>query len=137
MLQSYIQENKLEKNIALKGFCSMDKVANFYRKADVFLLPSFSDPSPLSVVEAICCKLPLLISNRCGNHYEALDESMNGYSFDPDNHIAVRKSYERLLSRQKDWEKMGIHSRILFEKNFQQVVVLNSFIQQLEMKNRD
>ena len=134
ILQSYIQENQLEENIKLEGFCSMDKVVSFYQKADVFLLPSFSDPSPLSVVEAICCNLPLLISNRCGNHYEALEESVNGYSFNPDNHNEIRISYELLLLRRNNWERMGEHSRILFEKNFQQVAVLNSFIRQLETK---
>lgn len=131
MINDFIIKNHFENNILLEGFCSMDKVAAFYETCDALLLPSFSDPSPLSVVEAINNGLPLLISNRCGNHFEALIEGKNGFSFNPDSSNDVREAYEKFLKMRDSWIEMGHISKKIFENKFKQSVVLSSFIKSL------
>lgn len=132
MIQNYIIQNGYQDNIELCGFCSMDVVASYYLKSDVLILPSFSDPSPLSLVEGCCCKLPILASNRCGNHYETVDEGKNGYTFDPDNHSEIKASFESMIANRRRWFEMGLHGRHLFEENFLQERVLRRFIESLK-----
>ena len=95
------------------------------------MLPSFSDPSPLTIVEALCCGLPMLVSTYCGNHYEALSEGNNGYGFSPYNHAEVKIAFEKMISERQAWKDMGRKSREIFDVNFKQDVVLKSFINAL------
>ena len=134
-LKEYIKCNNLEEHIILKGNLDMKQMVDFYKQADVCVLPSFTDASPLSLVEAICCGLPLLISNYCGNHFETLVEGKNGYSFSPYSPEEIRTAFEVLLNKRNEWKKMGEESRYLFEHNFRQSIVLERFINQLNKNN--
>ncbi len=69
-------------NLRLLGQVNEMILSEFLAICDFFTLPSLSDPSPLSVVEALWSSRPLLLSNRVGNLNEALEEGINGYSFD-------------------------------------------------------
>jgi glycosyltransferase involved in cell wall biosynthesis len=52
-----------------------------YAAADVMVLPSRQDPSPLSVVEALRCGLPIVVSDAVGNASEAVVSGENGWVF--------------------------------------------------------
>jgi glycosyltransferase involved in cell wall biosynthesis len=132
LIRSYIKDNGYEDHIFLCGFCNMETVVSYYKRCDVMLLPSYSDPSPLSLVEACCAKLPILASNRCGNHYETVIEGVNGYTFDPENHQEIKDAYEKMISRRSQWKEMGEQSYGLFDNNFRQSVVLPRFVAQLQ-----
>lgn len=132
MIKQFVIDNDYSDNIHFSGFCTMDQMAEYYMKSDCLILPSFSDPSPLSLVEACCCSMPMLVSTRCGNHYETVENGRNGYTFDPDNHSEIKQAFENLLARRSEWNEMGKVSRFLFEKNFKQDVVLKHFVQFLK-----
>lgn len=131
-IKLFIKENGYENNIFLRGFCNMETVNNYYKQCDVMVLPSFSDPSPLSLVEACCKGLPILASNRCGNHYETIEYGKNGYTFNPDNHQEIKDAFENLMSRRSEWKAMGKNSYTKYESYFKQDVALRIFIEQLE-----
>lgn len=134
MYKDYISENGYGKNIHLMGFCDIDTILNTYLDCDAMILPSFSDSSPLALVEGICSYLPMLVSNRCGNHYETVVDGVNGYIFDPDNHTEIKQAFENLLSRRSEWKVMGEESRKLFEKNYKQDVILKKVASLLNSK---
>jgi glycosyltransferase involved in cell wall biosynthesis len=127
----YINENNLKNNICLLGHLSQDDILSEYKKANIFILPSFSDPSPLSIVEALYMRLPLLISNRCGNHYEALIEGENGFSFDPYDSDSITDAFNRLLSRREIWKQMGEKSFIIADTKFKPTVTLSNFLNKI------
>ena len=131
LIRNFIFDNGYQDNIELCGFCSMKDVAKYYQKSDVLVLPSFSDPSPLSLVEGCCSKMPLLVSNRCGNHYETIIDGQNGYIFNPDNADEIKTAFENILHNRAKWKEMGCISRKLFEQNFEQKNVIPSFIKEI------
>jgi glycosyltransferase involved in cell wall biosynthesis len=128
----YIKDNNLENNVKLLGNLSQEQISEEYKNADIFLLPSFSDPSPLSLVEAISSGLPAFVSNRCGNHFEAVIEGENGYVFDPLDHIEIRDKFNKLMNRKEEWQKFSEVSLQLAEQNFNPYVVLGRFISSYE-----
>lgn len=132
LIKDYIIYNNLQENIILLGFLNPESMARLYAKSDVFLLPSFSDPCPLSVVEALSMSLPLLISSRCGNHYEAVRVGNNGYKFDPLNPDEIKSSYEKIMSRSHDFEDMGEISRTIYEQEYKLSKVLEVLLLDLE-----
>ena len=131
LIRKFITDNKLQDNIVLTGFCQMEVVTQYYINSDVLVLPSFTDQSPLALVEGCCCRMPMLVSSRCGNHYETVDEGKNGFTFDPDNHKEIKERYEAMLRRRDEWKEMGEISYRLFEKNFKQDVVIPRFIESI------
>ena len=130
-IESYIESNALGDHVKLLEHCNTERVVKLYRKANVFLLPSFSDPSPLTAVEALCMRLPMLISDRCGNHYEAVEEGVNGYLFDPSDADSIRLAFESMLSRKNEWSEMGEMSGRRYQDFFEKDRVIRRFIGEL------
>jgi UDP-glucose:(heptosyl)LPS alpha-1,3-glucosyltransferase len=63
------------------GPLGQDAIADLYRRSDVLLHPSFYDPFPRVVVEALACGCPVITSARCGAS-EVLEHGANGFVVD-------------------------------------------------------
>jgi glycosyltransferase, group 1 family len=131
LYKEYIDKNNLGENIILLGFQDYQQINKLYNKANIFLLSSFTDASPLVVVEALKMKMPLFISTYCGNHYEALKEGVNGYSFDPYNPNEIKKKYEKLISEKEMFDKYGLNSFQIYLNNFDKNTRIENFIHQM------
>lgn len=131
LIRSYIKSQNLNDHVKLLGHCNIDQIIQLYTTANVFVLPSFSDPSPLSVIEALRMRLPILISDRCGNHFEAVDEKINGYLFDPSKPNSIKNAFELLMKNKNNWKSMGEESGIIYDKSFKKDKVITEFIQGL------
>ena len=114
------------------GHCDTEKMISLYRTSNLFLLPSFSDPSPLSLIEAIRMRLPVLVSERCGNHFEAVIELQNGYVFDPFDEKSVISAYNSLFQRSQSWESMGKMGAELYDQRFNKSMVISRFVDELK-----
>lgn len=82
-IERILMEKQLTQSIKLLGYVDASQMPKLYAAADIFLLPSLSDPNPLSSIEAAFAGLPLLISRRIGNEPELLINDVTGWSFDP------------------------------------------------------
>ncbi len=131
MIQKFIDTNKLNNHIFLLGHINSQELANMYKVSNALILPSFSDPSPLTVIEALYMKLPIILSNRCGNHFEAVIENLNGYLFDPEISESIQKSFVSFLNNRVLWEKMGSESFDIYLKNFNRKDVVKNFVSHL------
>lgn len=118
LYQQYVEENKLGDYIILKGFCESKEMNDLYNGSDAVVLPSFSDPSPLSLVEALRFRLPILCSSHCGNHYETVEEGVNGITFSPLDRDDIRNKFELFLSKKNDWKAMGEKGWEIYNKTF-------------------
>jgi UDP-glucose:(heptosyl)LPS alpha-1,3-glucosyltransferase len=70
----------LQKRVHFTG--ARSDVERYYAAADAFVLPSIYDPCPNTVLEALACGLPCLVSDRCGAK-EWVMEGINGYVTSP------------------------------------------------------
>lgn len=82
-IRNVVEKDELP--VVLINFIQQEKLVDYYAAADLFVLPSLKDPSPLSVIEAIAAGLPILVSSRIGNLEDVLDGSKNGWHYDPIN----------------------------------------------------
>lgn len=134
LYEKYIKENNLEKKVSLLGNLSESELLKRYNEANVFVLPSFSDPSPLSIVEASYMKLPLLISDRCGNHYETVRNGYNGFVFNPENIVDMCQKFNHLLNvGVEKLEEMGLNSYKIVNENFNNEQVIKRFVSNLDV----
>lgn len=130
LYQEYINKHNYQENIELAGFCEVARICELYNFANVLLLPSFSDPSPLTLVEALKFHMPVLCSEHCGNHFEVVNEAKNGYSFSPLDKDDIKAKFELILSRRADWTSMGEISAARYEEIFETKKVVRNFIEQ-------
>jgi glycosyltransferase involved in cell wall biosynthesis len=95
-LQRQIDERRLP--VRLLGQCDQARMQRLYAAADLFVLPSLQDPSPLSAVEAAASGLPLWISRRCGNADDVVAVDDNGWRYDPDDTPGNRATLARIAA---------------------------------------
>ena len=96
-------------DVRLLGNKSQDEVVKLYSISDVFVLPSLSDPNPLTCIEALWAGLPLFISNHCGNYPEVINQGDNGYVFDYEDIETASKLLEKLLSRKEIMKEKSVY----------------------------
>lgn len=104
-LKEYISQliNRNNLNIILPGFINQNKMAELYAISDCFLMPSLSDPNPLSCIEALWAGLPLLVSKHVGNYHEVIIEGENGYVFDYSEKELAISYIDMLITASEDW----------------------------------
>jgi len=101
-IEQYGNENQLD--IKLMGYVKQEDIQRFYSIADCFLLPSLSDPNPLSCIEALWSGLPLLLTTHVGNYPETIKIGQNGYVINYDDSKEAISIIDNLISSDEDWK---------------------------------
>lgn len=89
----------------LLGYQQQNIVMELYALADFFVLPSLSDPNPLTCIEALWSGLPLLVSKHVGNYPEVIKNGHNGYVFDYSNPKNAVSTINKLLDSSAEWKE--------------------------------
>ena len=110
-VEKFIKANNLEKDVYITGGMSWKEVPKFYAIADVFVLPSLSEPWGLVVNEAMICGLPVVVSKRAGAYWDLVKEGVNGFGFEPTNHEELKEIMLKFIRAEVDIVKMGEASR--------------------------
>lgn len=122
--------NELQLDVRLLGYCEQDKIIDFYAISDYFVLPSLSDPNPLTCIEALWSGLPLFISKHCGNYPEVIKTAVNGYAFDYAEEKQTIENLSKLLSADSLWKENARNMSIsIAEKNYNTVTVVEEVMQ--------
>ncbi len=120
-------------DIRLLGQKTQEETLELYSAADVFLLPSKSDPNPLSCIEASWAQLPLLISEHCGNYPEIIRQGENGYVFrysEPEQAVTY---INHLLTADEAWLKQaGEIARGVAEKTYATKATVERIVTEME-----
>ncbi|PXY02985.1 hypothetical protein DF185_02515 [Marinifilum breve] len=111
-LQSEIDKYNLSKHIDFKGAVDNADVYKYLCKSNIYILMSYNEGLPISIIEAMRAGLPI-ISTKIAGIPELIND--NGVLLDPD----VDQLVEVLNSIDKyDWKSMGEHSRTRFTNEF-------------------
>lgn len=100
-----LQKELKLKNIHYVGFCGKEALAEYYRAADVFVLPTRSDVWGLVINEAMACGLPVISTDRCVAAMELVRDGVNGYVVPAGNPEALAEKLNRIL--EEDRAAMG------------------------------
>jgi glycosyltransferase involved in cell wall biosynthesis len=85
-----------------------------YRNCICFVLPSKRETSPLSVLEAMASKKPVIASNS-GAISELVQNDVTGFLFDPGDAIKLAGLLQEMLSNSLMRSRMGAKARIFAE----------------------
>ncbi len=88
MVHQIIQENGLRNQVYLGGQVTQANLPEIYRAADLYLSASHSDGSSVSLMEALGCGLPVLVTGIPSNR-EWVTEEAQGWLFADNDEAAV------------------------------------------------
>lgn len=104
-LRQELEELYTERGIdaVFTGFIGLDEMIKYYGAADIFLLPSLSDPNPLTCIEALWSGLPLLVSTHVGNAPEVIEDGKNGFVFSYDDIDDAVEKVKKIINLSNGW----------------------------------
>jgi glycosyltransferase involved in cell wall biosynthesis len=92
-------------------------VQDFLQCVDVFALTSLSEASPLTLLEAMACSCPAVVTNVGGNA-EHVDHAVEAFLAPRGDHVQVAECLHRLLASAELRESMGAAGRKRIETQF-------------------
>ena len=95
VLQKFSEARGLQ--VTFTGFLQKDELATYYLMADIFVLPSQSEPWGLVVNEAMHFALPVIVSDRVGAVPSLLEDEKNGLVFQSGNVDHLARCLEKLV----------------------------------------
>jgi starch synthase len=93
------------------------RIEAFYRDADVFAMPSFFDPFPLVVLEAMSFALPVVATRQMGTP-EMIDDGMTGRLVAPGSVDELAEALIELLGDRDEAAALGAAAREDVERRF-------------------
>lgn len=115
-LKTMIIENNLENIIEIHNFTQ--DVELFYKKFDIFVLPSIKpDSFPTVVLEAMSVGLPI-VANVTGGVSEMVEHEENGYLIYDISEEKMLKYLTKLVENPELREKFGNRSQQIFDRRF-------------------
>ena len=118
---NYIKQNNLDNIVKFKGWISGRQKILLLNQADTYILPSYNEGLPISVLEAMSYSLPI-ISTNVGGIPEILKHGVNGYLIHPGNKNEIEESINNLISDKGLREKMGRASRYMVKEHLPEYV---------------
>lgn len=98
---------KIENRVVIKSF-SMEEMPLFYNGLDLFALPSCAEAYPMSIIEAMACKIPV-VATSVGGIPEIISNEESGFLVPVKDHVSLAKVLKELeknpLKRKEAAEK--------------------------------
>lgn len=114
-LKIRIKKLKVEKFIKLLGRVKHENVPKHLKAADIYVSTSFSDGSSASLLEAMACKLPPVVTAIPGNQ-EWILKNENGLLFTPRNSGELAAYIISLAKNEELREKLGRNAYLTVRK---------------------
>ena len=129
-LNDYIQTHELANSVLLTGF-----VANplpFYRRAQLFVLPSLYEGSPNALLEAVACGTPALATDCPSGPREILADGQLGGLVPPADPIALADSIEDAMDNHPAWLERAAQARDVIRQKYDAKVGIRELEDQIE-----
>jgi len=92
-------------NISLLGNLSISEIVDYYRLADVVIIPSLMEAVSLAAIEAMACGTPV-ISTNVGGMPELISDGVNGLLVEPADPSKLAEAIIRLNDDKKLYDKL-------------------------------
>ena len=118
MLENMIDKYYLRKNILILGELHYNDIPKFLLSIDLYIQPSISEGSPITLKEAMASSLPILAST-AGGIPEIIEHNQTGILFENKNTFELEKGLKKIITMDKSIRtKMGLKARKSSLKRF-------------------
>ncbi len=117
-----IGDEKKKGRLLLTGHLDLGRLQRLYAAADLFVLPSYTEGLPLSVLEAMAAGLPV-VATPVGGIPDAVEDGVNGYLVPVRDPIRLAERISRLAADPELRGRFGKRGLEKFENQFEISVV--------------
>ena len=118
-LENQVRELGLSEEVRLTGALGQERVMDYYRRADLFVLPSFAEGVPVVLMEAMAQEIPV-ISTRITGIPELIEHDKTGLLVTPGNTGELAEAIVRVLEDDSLGETLGVEGRKAVLREFNQ-----------------
>jgi glycosyltransferase involved in cell wall biosynthesis len=125
-LRRIFTQGNVEDRVSFPGHVGFADLPRYYRMADLYISTSHSDGSSISLLEAMACGTPVLVSDIPGNR-EWVTPEQNGWLFSDGNANALAAGILHAVEQRERLPEMGrmargiVEQRADWNKNFQEM----------------
>lgn len=120
-VKTIIHEKHLEDIVKFEGWVSGEKKERLLNSADAFILPSYHEGVPISILEAESYGLPI-VSTQVGGIPEIVKENKNGILVTPGDKKGIYKAIVWIMTDTTKTKEMGSESLKIAEEHLPQHV---------------
>lgn len=100
---------KNKKYIEILGYVTGEAKAKSYQDSDIYVLPSYTEGMPNSVLEAMAFGLPVIVTS-VGGLQDIIKEGLNGYFIPIANSTVLAETIIRLVNNKDLMNKMSLYN---------------------------
>jgi glycosyltransferase involved in cell wall biosynthesis len=116
-LEFEVQKHGLTEMVFFGGFASQETVRETLLASDVFILPSFAEGVPVSLMEAMACGIPVIGTN-VGGVTELIEHGVSGMVVAPSDEQALKSAIFRYIKHPELRETVRSAARKTVESDF-------------------
>jgi len=105
-LKDYCERFEVGNLVEYLGAVPLNERIEFFRRSDIFVLPTYAEAMPMSVIEAMAAGLPV-ISTRVGGIPELIEDGVDGILFAPGDVGALAEKISFLLNNKDTRIRIG------------------------------
>ena len=106
-LNNKIEELGIEEYVEVLGWIDHEKRENILRDTLIYVLPSYNEGMPMSVIEAMSYGIPT-ISTFVGGIPQLIDNNINGFLIQPGDKESLKNNIEILLANSELRDEMSL-----------------------------
>ena len=131
-IKKIFEEAGMIDRVYFGGLVAQKNLPDYHHTADLYLSASYSDGSSVSLLEALACGLPVLVSDIPGNQ-EWIDQDKNGWLFETGNVENLKNTILEIYKNKSQLPLIGQEARKTAEKkanweeNFQKLLIAYQF----------
>jgi len=121
-VKDFIKQNNLDKYVNPIGRVDSNVLPDYYKEADLYISTSYSDGTSISMLEAMACQLPIIVTDIPSN-MEWIKPGINGWLVPPGDSEALSTAILAAFGQQEKLRAMGqanlalVHERANWVKN--------------------
>ena len=131
VLRNLIKNNQFNSGIIMLEDKSREFIISSYHACDFFLIPSYYETGPCTILEAFVCKKPVIGSN-VGGIPELMKDGETGFLIEKGNSSELVEKLSLLFSNLEKSKEMGGKGRIFVMDNFNLDKICNDFLNHLK-----
>lgn len=117
-VSDYVKAHGLEERVTFLSNLNRAAIAEEYKKADVYVVPSTGEPASITVIEAMAYSVPA-ISGTDNGTASYIDYGKTGYVFEDNDKEDLKEKLEKIICDKENLVKMGAAGYRHVKENFQ------------------
>ena len=117
VFEKAVEERGLSEDVIYNGPKYGDEKSSFFINSDIFVQPTYEDCFPLTLLEAMQYKLPIVSTDE-GAIPDIVSDGTNGFICKRKDAISTASAIERLLNTPELCREMGSNGYKIFKGNF-------------------